>query len=142
MYKDVLVAIDLGHDGSWKKALPTAVEYAKAFGATLHLCTVVPDFGMSIVGQYFPQDFEDRALADAEKRLHAFIDEHVPDDVRTQVVVGHGGIYQELLRAAAETKCDLIIMASHRPELADFLIGPNAIKVVSHADCSVLVVRD
>lgn len=142
MYKDILLAIDLGHDESWKKALPTAVEYAKAFDATLHLCAVVPDYGMSIVGQYFPEDFEKKALADAEARLHAFVDEHVPDDLRTQVVVGHGRIYEELLRAAAQTRCDLIIMASHRPDLTDFLIGPNAIKVVSHADCSVLVVRE
>lgn len=142
MYKDILVAIDPGQEDSWKRALPVAVEYAKAFGSTLHLCTVVPDFGMSIVGQYFPPDFEEKALADADKRLHAFIDEHVPEDVRTQVVVGHGSIYRELLRAAAATRSDLIIMASHRRELADFLIGPNASKVVSHADCSVLVVRD
>ena len=37
---------------------------------------------------------------------------------------------------------DLIIMASHRPELQDYLLGPNAARVVRHANCSVLVVRD
>ena len=38
-------------------------------------------------------------------------------------------------------KPDLIVMASHRPELKDYLIGPNAARVVRHADCSVQVVR-
>ena len=33
MYKKILLTLDLNEDASWKKALPTAVEYAKAFGA-------------------------------------------------------------------------------------------------------------
>ena len=37
---------------------------------------------------------------------------------------------------------ELIVMASHRPELRDYLIGPNAARVMRHADASVLVVRE
>jgi nucleotide-binding universal stress UspA family protein len=36
----------------------------------------------------------------------------------------------------------MIVMASHRPELKDYLLGPNAARVVRHAECSVLVVRN
>jgi nucleotide-binding universal stress UspA family protein len=36
----------------------------------------------------------------------------------------------------------VIVLASHRPELKDYLLGPNAARVVRHAKCSVLVVRD
>ena len=53
------------------------------------------------------------------------------------------GIYA-LSRAsdlAGEIGVDLIAMASHRPALKDYLIGPNAARVVRHADVSVLVVR-
>jgi universal stress protein F len=32
-------------------------------------------------------------------------------------------------------------MASHRPEMRDYLIGPNAAHVAQHASCSVLVLR-
>lgn len=142
MYDHILLAVDLGDENSWRKALPTAVEYAKTFGATLHMCTVVPDYGMTVVGQYFPEGFEKKALADAEAQLRTFIDEHVPIGVRAEAVVGNGRIYEEILRIAADTGCGLIVMASHRPEISDFVIGPNALKVVSHANCSVLVVRD
>ena len=38
-------------------------------------------------------------------------------------------------------KADLIVMGSHRPELRDYLLGPNAARVVRHAPCSVVVVR-
>ncbi len=33
-------------------------------------------------------------------------------------------------------------MGSHRPELSDYLLGPNAGKVVRHAKCLVMVVRE
>ena len=36
----------------------------------------------------------------------------------------------------------LIVMGSHHPELKDYLLGPNAAKVMRHADCSVMVVRE
>lgn len=142
MYKEILIAIDLGEESSWAKALPTAVEYAQKFAANLHLVTVVPNFGMSIVSQYFPKDFEKKALKEAQDHLHDFIKKHVPAGIKTQVIVEHGSIAQEILRAAEKVGADLIVMQSHRPEVQDLLIGPNAGKVVAHAKCSVLVVRD
>lgn len=141
MYKDILIPVDLGDDASWKLALPTAVEYARAFGSTLHIMTVVPDFGMSIVGSFFPEDYEEKALSKASDRLHAFVADHVPKDQPVQHVIGHGSIYNEILRVAKEIDADLIVMGSHRPELKDYLLGPNAARVVRHAETSVLVVR-
>ena len=141
MYKDILLPIDLNHPETWKKSLPIALEHNKAFGARLHIMTVLPDFGMSIVGQYFPKDFEKKALAETNKKLHAFVSDNVPASVDVQHIVAHGTIYKEILHAAEQIKADLIIMASHRPELSDYLIGPNAARVVRHADVSVMVVR-
>ena len=48
MYKNILIPIDLNQNSSWQKALPTALEYCRAFGAKLHVMTVIPDFGMAI----------------------------------------------------------------------------------------------
>ncbi|HJN22985.1 MAG TPA: universal stress protein [Rhodospirillales bacterium] len=124
-----------------KKALPTAVEYCQAFAATLHVVTVVPGFGMSFVGLYFPEDFKDKALAKADEDLGGFVGEHVPSGVKNRHSIGYGSVYEEILRICVESKCDLIVMASQRPELKDYLLGPNAARVVRHARCSVLVVR-
>jgi nucleotide-binding universal stress UspA family protein len=142
MFKEILLPIDLGDEGSSTKALSEAVELAKNAGATLHVLTVVPGMGMSIVSQYFPEDFEEKSLADATKRLQGFIADKVPPDVKSQAIVASGTAYEEILRVAGEIKCDLVVMASHRPALKDFLLGPNAARVVRHATCSVLVVRD
>lgn len=142
MYSHILLAVDLNAPKSWKKALPTAVEYCQAFGATLHLLTVVPDFGMTAVAQFFPDNFEGDAVKQTKKALKAFSKKRIAKDVTVQHVIAYGTIYKEILTAAADVKADLIVLAAHRPELRDYLLGPNAARVVRHADCSVLVVRD
>jgi nucleotide-binding universal stress UspA family protein len=142
MFKEILFAIDLNAPETQQKALGAALAYAKMSGATLHVMTVVPDFGMTIVASYFPPDFEKRAIEDANTQLHEYVKTHVPKGIKVQHIVGHGTIYSEILREAADIGADLIVMASHRPELKDYLLGPNASHVVKHADCSVLVVRN
>jgi nucleotide-binding universal stress UspA family protein len=142
MYTDILIPVDPSQESSWKKALPTAVGYAKAFGARLHVMTVVPDFGMTIVAQYFPEDFESKALQDANVHLHEFVKKHVPEEIAVQHIVAHGRIYEEIMKTARTINADLIIMAAHRLGLSGYLIGANADRVMRHADRSVLVVRD
>lgn len=142
MYKNILLALDLGDDNSWKQSLPTAVEYAQTFGATLRIMSVVPDFGMSIVGSFFPEGYEEKFLEQARQALHEFVDKHVPDGVTVQHVVGHGTVYEEILRVAEEISTDLIVLGASRPRAGKFLMGPNASRVAREAECSVLVVRD
>ena len=142
MYKHILLAIDLEHDKTWQKSLPTAVEYAEAFGSTIHVMTVVPDFGMSMVSNFFPADHEKKTLELATARLHEWSAANIPQDLQVQHIIGHGTPYEEILRVAEEVSVDLVVMGSHRPNMEDYLIGPNAARVVRHANCSVLVVRD
>ena len=142
MFKEILLPIDLGDVESSRKAVSTAIELSRTEGARLHLLCVVPGFGMSIVSQFFPEGFEEKSLAEAANQLDDFIAKNVPSEIASRAVVANGTVYEEILKAARETKCDLIVMASHRPELKDYLLGPNAARVVRHATCSVLVVRD
>ncbi len=142
MYRDILLCVDVEDESSWRRALPTAVEYCRAFGAKLHVVTVVPDFGMSMVAQYFPGDYEKKVREQADQRLHRLVRELVPEDVKVQCIVAVGTIYHEIIQTAERINADLIVMASHRPELEDYLIGPNATRVVRHSTRSVLVVRN
>ena len=139
MYRDILLPVDLEDANSWRKALFTALEYAKAFGSRIHVMTVVPEFGM--VRQYFPDDYEDKLKRSVKDKLHQFTSEHITGDVPVQHIIAHGVIYQEINRTAERINADLIIMGSHRPELGDYLLGPNASRVVRHSNRSVLVVR-
>lgn len=141
MYKEILLAVDVEDSEDQMKAVTTAVEYAKVFGSTLHVMNVVPSYGMAMVGTYFPPDYEEKAMAQAKENLHAFCEKHIPEGIEVQHIVGHGRIYQEVLRYAEEIGAELIVMASHKPGLEDYLVGPNAERVMRHANCSVLVVR-
>lgn len=142
MYKRILLPLDLDQPSSWERALPVAVEYSQIFGARLHLATVLPEFGAGVVGSYFPPDFEDKVRRKAQDRLEALARDHVPASLEATCHVAQGTVYEEILCLAEEVGADLIVMASHRPELKDFLIGPNAARVVRHANISVLVVRE
>jgi nucleotide-binding universal stress UspA family protein len=142
MFKEILLPIDLGDLESSRKAVATAIELSRTEGARLHLLSVLPGFGMSIVSQYFPEGFEEKSLAEAAKQLDDFIAKNIPAEIAHQAIVANGTIYEEILRVAGEIGCDVIVMASHRPELKDYLLGPNAARVVRHANCSVLVVRE
>ncbi len=142
MYKDILLPIDLDQESSWRKALPLAVELGKSFGARLHIMIVVPDYQFHYVAQYFPSGYEEKMIAAAEERLRDFVGEHVPENVQVQLIVAHGSIYREIAKAAEDIGADLILMASHTPGASDFLIGPNAEKVLHHFKRSVLIVRE
>lgn len=142
MYQNILLAVDIANPESQQKAVESAVACCRAFNASLHVVTVVPDFGMSMVAGFFPKNYADDALAQARKALHAFVEEHVPSEIQVQHIIGHGTIYREIIYYGEKSGCDLIVIASHRPELEDYLLGPNAARVVRHSKASVMVVRD
>lgn len=141
MFNDVLLAVDLNDEGSWAKALPVALDFTRASGGTLHVMTVVPNFGMSIVGQFFPKGYEKEVGEKVLVVLKEFVKTHVPQDVKTQRIVGEGTVYEVILNMAEKINADMIVVSSGRDDLKDFLLGPNAARVVRHASCSVTVVR-
>ncbi len=141
MINSILLPIDMNHPSSWAKSLPHAISLAKANGARIHVLSVIPDYGSSLVGSYFPADFSRKAAADTKAALDTLIKESIPAELAGEALVRHGAIYKEITTAADRLKADMIVMAAHRPEMKDYFLGPNAARVVRHAKQSVLVVR-
>lgn len=142
MYRNILVPVDLSDKHSWRKALPTAISLCETFEGKLHLITVVPEFGLPMVGQFFPEGYEAKLRQHAAKQLRDFAAQQVPGEIECRRIIAEGKVYQEIMKAADAIKADLIVMGSHRPELSDYLLGPNAARVMRHAKCSVMVVRE
>jgi nucleotide-binding universal stress UspA family protein len=74
------------------------------------------------------------------------LDGLVPADASTycvvQTAVRTGIVHQEILAAADEQPCDLLVMGAHgRGSLDSTIFGSNAARVVRAAKCPVLVVR-
>ncbi len=141
MFRTILVPVDLNQPSSWEQAVPLAKQLAEG-KAAIHIVSVLPEFGMPVVGSYFPEDFERKALDESKERLQALAKSWKLDGLDVHLHMCHGTIYEEILKAAKSVGADLIVITSHRPELKDYLLGPNAARVVRHADCSVFVVRE
>lgn len=142
MYKNILIPVDLTEDWTWVAAMPTAVEHARRGGGVLHVVTVTPaPYALASARQVLPDDYTERMTREARKRLEALVHAQVPAEVKSHVMVAQGAISRQILQEAERVGADLIVMASHNPKIADYLIGSNASHVVHHAKCSVLVVR-
>ena len=148
--KKVLVPVDLEHQSSYAKALPSAVDQAKIMGGEVWLMTVVPHMVSGIDWRYAIRGEEHGSInfdihdlvKQAEGRLKVLADENVPKELFGGIVAAHGTIYEKIVDAANEIGAEIIVMAAHRPSLKDFLLGPNTARVARHARCSVQIVRD
>jgi universal stress protein F len=146
----ILCPVDLEQSSSWHRALPEAVAQAKAKGGKVFLMTVVPHLAAGIDWRYAirgemhgSEAYDIKSFVDqAEVRLDELMREQVPEDLRGGTIATHGTIYHEILQVAEELPADLIVMASHRPSLKDYLLGPNAARVARHARCAVFIVRE
>jgi len=140
MSNNILCALDLAHQEISKKILSEASRMADN-GATINVITVVPDFGMSVVSTFFEDDMMDKAIASSNEVLHAFVKDNLPGRFKTRHIVACGSAYEEVLKAATDFKVDLIVIGASKPDLKDYLLGPNASRVARHAEVSVYIVR-
>lgn len=139
----VLCAVDISNPHRDDNVVKAAARLAGLDEAQLDVITVVPDYGMSVVGAYFDQNHHDKAVAEARKRLNDLVLEVLGEEANSKVrhIVATGNAYDEILRVAGADKASLIVIGAHKPDFKDYLLGPNAARVVRHSDCSVFVVR-
>lgn len=139
-FNNILATIDLGDPETSHRVIQGALELLDD-GDTLNVMCVVPSFGTGVVGSFFPKDYEDEAMDKAREALHEFTEKYVPKGTTLQHIIDHGNVYEEIIETAEKIKADVIVIGSHTPKLRDYLLGPNAARVVRHAKQSVVVVR-
>lgn len=138
----ILVPIDFSSES--KKALRYAVPFAEQFGAKLTLLHVVepvatPDFVT------FPLMMEnDRIVAACRAKLATLVKQQKLDPKFVEkTLVRVGQPFHEISEAARTLKIDLIVISTHGyTGLKHALMGSTAERVVRHAPCPVLVVRE
>lgn len=140
MFKTILVPVDLGELEAAQPALDKAVELAALGEGSIRLVyvrNIVPVTYMEFMPPAFDQEQQD----EAEKKLAQFAATVKMPAERVSAVVRLGSVYNEVLDETEKTGADLIVIGSHRPSMATYLLGSNAATIVRHARCSVLVVR-
>lgn len=139
----VLCALDVSQPEHEAAVLRRAAQLAELDDARLDVMTVVPDYGSSMVGSYFSADFHEKVVDQASRSLGDLVVSVLGEARNAEVrhVVTTGTVYEQVLNTAKADGATLIVIGSHRPVLRDYLLGPNASRVVRHSECSVFVVR-
>ena len=140
MFRRIMLAVDLADEADSPKGLAAALELVNAGGGALRLVNVQPLLPATFM-EYVPADFDAEQERRAREALQALAAKITLPPERLSVTVASGGVYHELLREASEWGADLVVVGSHHPSMADYLLGSNAKTIVAHAQCSVLVVR-
>jgi nucleotide-binding universal stress UspA family protein len=140
MFKNILVAVDLEHDSDLDNLLRIASEIAAIQNAKVNLLHVI-SAAPAVVSQFLPESYETMASEKVEQDLTALAAKVDLAEGTATVSVRFGSVYQEILAYADKIGADLIIVASHKPNVGDYLLGTTASRIVRHAPCSALVVR-
>lgn len=136
MYQKIVVPVDMGQMDKGEKILAKAQALLDAGGGIVlvNVVEAMPSY-MTID---LPADFIDVSVKDAEEKL---ADLDTKFSAAAKRIVRIGSPAREIIDVAEKEGADLIIIASHRPDFTNYLIGSTADRVVRHAQCSVLVDR-
>jgi nucleotide-binding universal stress UspA family protein len=143
--KTIVVATDF--EEAANTALVYGRNFARTFGAALHVVHVVNDIAVSAALTELPLDVSDlqqRLQRDAEQAMGHLItdDDRRTLDVHTHLPRSHKPS-EAILEVARQVKADLIIVGTHgRGGIARFFMGSVAERVVRTAPCPVLAVRE
>ncbi len=142
MFKNIVVPIDLGDKHSVKVVLPAALKFVSAFEAKIYLIYVMPDFGLRMVEDYLPRHWMSDQKTKYSKVFEEIIKNSVPEGIEVEFHISRGAIYDEIINYSEKLNADLILLSAVRPQFKDYMLGPNASKIVRHSSISVMVVRD
>lgn len=139
--KEILVPVDFSVCS--KKALAYAVAFARQFQASITvLYTVDFEINGADMDIDVPQVRNTLRLS-GERQLARLVRQTIGRQVVADTLVRTGQPYAEIVEAARARNVDLIIMATHgNSGIARFFIGSTTERVVRHAPCPVLIVRE
>ena len=138
MFQRILAPVDLAHLDKLERALKVTAEEARHHGAPITFVSVTTAAPGSVARN--PDEFR--------AKLEAFAKEQAEShgvDAKALAVFSHDpttDVDDALLNAIKEEAADLVIMASHKPGVAEYFWPSNGGKVASHSEASVFVVRD
>lgn len=137
----ILVAVDFSDSSA--RALRHAAQRTAESGGSLTIVHVVPaDYGWLGIGREELRDLDRSLQKQAADRLRTFADENVGHKVAADLEVRLGQPAEEIIAAARESKCDLIVLSTRGLTGLDrYLIGSVADRVARLAPCPVVLVR-
>ena len=137
MYEHIMIPVDLAHVDKSETALIVVADLAKHYDATVTYVAITSNVPSAIA--HNPEEFS-RKLSDfAEKQseLHGHRTE-------AESVVSHDpavDLDKKLAATVDKIGADLIVMATHIPNMADMLLPSHGGALARHTEASVFLVR-
>jgi universal stress protein A len=140
----ILVPVDFSARS--RKAIQYATRLARQFNAKLVLLHVVEPMVYPADLGYAPSSVQtvgiDYSQAAKDKLLH-WRSKELPPEVDSEIRVVVGKPFQEITAVARKMKADLIVLSTHGyTGIKHVLLGSTAERVVRHAACPVLTLRN
>lgn len=137
MYRKIMTPVDLAHLPHLEKALKTSADLAKHYGISVCYVGITTETPSAIA--HNPSEYAAKLEAFAQSQTAEF-----GHKAEAKAYATHDpttDMDRTLADAATEVGADLVVMASHEPEVRDLLIPAHGIRLASHVNISVLLVR-
>lgn len=143
MFNKILVPVDIDYPRTSKAVFENAMELASLSGAEIRIVSVMPDFSMPIVASFVTEDIKKDARDQFKITLDDFVQKNCTGGPRVSHRVLVGKHYEQILKVADKWEADLIVVYhNHRRNINEAFSGNCARKLVKHANCSVLRLRN
>ena len=138
MYHTIIVAVALFNKGATSRGLIERANRLVSDTGSITLVHVLDD-----LPAYLADAMTQEAVLNHRKAIREQLESlaATAQAARVDIDIRAGNPAPGILALAQEINADLIMLASHKPDLSDYFIGSTASRVVRHAQCSVLVAR-
>lgn len=139
--KRILVPIDFS--GCSRKALQYALTFGEQFRAELTVVHVVPNISAESRLAFDMPELQRALVQEGQEKLQAELESCSAAATVMKPSIKRGVPFQVIVELAQQLKVDLIVIGTHgRTGLKHVFMGSTAERVVRHAPCPVLVVRE
>ncbi len=137
MYRKILVPVDLAHEAALAKSLDVAAELARHYDAALHYVGVTAETPGKLA--HSPKEYADvlDAFTARQVEAHGLSADSAAYAAHDPAIE----LNRTLMTAITDAAADLVVMASHIPNLGDHLWSSHGAHIARHAPVSVMLVR-
>lgn len=137
MFKKIMVPVDLRHVARLDRALQAAADLARLYSAGICYVSVTSTEPNELghTPDEAARHFADWGRAEAERRGHA---------AETHMVVSHDPTVEldkALLDTVEELGADLVVMATHMPNVTDYIWASHGGTLALHSRASIMLLR-
>lgn len=137
MFRKIMVPVDLAHQEDLGRALQCAAEMARIQDA--EVCYVGVTTGTPGPLGRSPSEYEEKlkSFAAGQAKTHGH-------NVSHQMMIAHDpttDVDDAMMKAVKQTGADLVVMATHKPGIGDYIWPSNGGKLAAHSHASVFLVR-